>query len=318
MKIVVTGAAGYIGSLLCKEIVEQLPFAKVYAFDNLYYNQWEHVEPFLTHDRIKFYDEDILDWSTNLTQAIADADYVICLAAIVGAPACDKVPELSTDLNYNWYEDLLGKVDGSQKIIYPNTNSGYGTTPEGTICTEESPSNPLSLYGKLKQDTEDLLKKEYENVVCFRLATVFGLSGRPRLDLLVNNFVYRAVKDKHLDIFDGHFRRNFVSVKDVCRAFLFAMRPNNFFNMKGQVYNLGADTLNSTKLEFAQKIQEITGCELTEHNNKTDPDKRDYLVSSQKLYSLGFTPIDTTLDQKVRELSVFCSNISDTEGMFNY
>ena len=103
MKIVITGAAGYIGSYLCKEIVEQLPFAKISAFDNLYYKQWEHVKSFLTHDRIKFYEEDILDWSTNLTEAIADADYVICLAAIVGAPACDKVPDLSTDLNYNWY-----------------------------------------------------------------------------------------------------------------------------------------------------------------------------------------------------------------------
>jgi len=318
MKIVVTGAAGYIGSMLCKEIVDTLPSAKVYAFDNLYYNQWKHVESFLVHDRIKFYNEDILDWSANLSQAIADADYVICLAAIVGAPACDKVPELSTDLNYHWYEDLLGKVDGSQKIIYPNTNSGYGTTPEGSVCTEESPSNPLSLYGKLKQDTEDLLRKEYENVVCFRLATVFGLSGRPRLDLLVNNFVYRAVKDGQLDIFDGHFRRNFVSVKDVCRAFLFALDSENFQKMKGQVYNLGADTLNSTKLEFAQKIQEITGCKLTEHNDKTDPDKRDYVVSSQKLYNLGFTPIDTTLDQRVRELSVFCTNTTSTDGMFNY
>ena len=170
----------------------------------------------------------------------------------------------------------------------------------------------------MKQDTEDFLRKEYENVICFRLATVFGLSGRPRLDLLVNNFVYRAVKDNHLDIFDGHFRRNFVSVRDVCRAFVFAMRPTNFGGMKGQVYNLGADTLNSTKLEFAQKIQEITGCEVTEHSDKTDPDKRDYLVSSQKLYNLGFTPIDTTLDQRVRELSVFCSNVTDTDGMFNY
>lgn len=318
MKIVITGAAGYIGSLLCKKIVEEFNNAEVYAFDNLYYDQWAYVKDNLNHKRIKFYKEDILDWSANLINKVQEADYIICLAAIVGAPACDEVPELATDLNYNWYEDLLGKVDGSQKIIYPNTNSGYGTTPEGTICTEESPSNPISLYGKLKQDTEDLLLKEYDNTVCFRLATVFGLSGRPRLDLLVNNFVYRAVRDNQLDIYDGHFRRNFISVNDVCRAFIFTMQLDNFNKMKNQVYNLGTDTLNSTKLDFAKKVSDITGCKIIEHEYKTDPDKRNYLVSSQKLYNLGFTPIDTSLDENIKELSIFCSYIKNTYRMFNY
>jgi nucleoside-diphosphate-sugar epimerase len=316
MKILITGAAGYIGSSLCQHIIKTLPNAKIVGFDNLYYNQWEYVKSYLEHPQIDFYNEDILDWSNNLINHIKTADYIICLAAIVGAPACDKIPALSTNINYTWYTHLLKQVTGRQKILYPNTNSGYGTTPEGSVCTESSPSNPISLYGKLKQNTELLLLKEYNNVVCFRLATVFVLSGRPRLDLLVNNFVYKVSKTNKLDIYDGNFRRNFISVHDICRAFVFGI--NNFDQMRGQVYNLGADSLNSTKLDFAKQIQKVLGCEIVEHNEKTDPDKRDYLVSSQKLYDLGFNIEDTTLDRNIIELYDFCKDLTDTTGMFNY
>lgn len=316
MKILITGIAGYIGSSLCQYLIKAFPNAKIIGFDNLYYDQWKYVESNLTHNQIEFYNEDILNWSDNLIYHIKTADYIICLAAIVGAPACDKIPELSTNINYSWYENLLKHINGQQKILYPNTNSGYGTTPEGTVCTENSQSNPISLYGKLKQNTETLLLKEYANTVCFRLATVFGLSGRPRLDLLVNNFVYKVSKTNKLDIYDGNFRRNFISIHDICRAFIFGI--NNFDKMRGQVYNLGADSLNSTKLDFAKQIQKVIGCEIVEHNETTDPDKRDYLVSSQKLYDLGFTIEDTTLDRNIVELYNFCKTIDNIDGMFNY
>lgn len=316
MKILITGAAGYIGSSLCQKIITESPDSKIIGFDNLYYNQWKYVEQAVTHSNIDFYKEDILDWSDNLVSHIKTSDFIICLAAIVGAPACDKEPELSRNLNYLWFKNLLEFVDGKQKIIYPNTNSGYGTTPEGSICTEQSPSNPISLYGQLKQKTEDLLLKQYANTVCYRLATVFGLSYRPRLDLLVNNFVYKVSKKQRLDIYDGHFRRNFVSVNDVCRAFIYSIK--NFEMMKGQVYNLGADSLNSTKLDFAKQIQKVIGCEIAEHDNKTDPDRRDYIVSSQKLYDLGFEIEDKTLDKNILELYEFCNSLEDTNGMFNY
>lgn len=316
MQIVVTGAAGYIGSKLCQELINNIPNVHIDAFDNLYYNQWKYVQSVFNNKNINFHNEDICYWSKSLLSCIENADYIFTLAAIVGAPACDKIPEISTQINYNWFVELLKQVNGKQKIIYPNTNSGYGTTPPNTMCTEDSPSNPLSLYGKLKQDTENLLLSQYENTICFRLATVFGLSYRPRLDLLVNNLVYRATKESKLDIFDGHFRRNFISVNDVCRAFLFSIY--NFDKMRGSTYNLGADSLNSTKIEFAKQIQKIIDCQIIEHNNTTDPDKRDYLVSSQKLYNMGFQIQDSTLDSNILQLYKFCKNLINTEGMFNY
>ncbi len=316
MKILITGSAGYIGSSLCQKIIKELPEANIVGFDNLYYNQWKYVKEVVVHPKIDFYNENILDWSKNLIYHIQTSDVIIGLAAIVGAPACDKEPELSTNLNYIWFKELLQYINGNQKIIYPNTNSGYGTTPEGSICTEESSSNPISLYGQLKQHTEQLLLKQYSNALCFRLATVFGVSYRPRLDLLVNNFVYRVTKKEKLDIYDGHFRRNFISVNDVCRAFIFGI--NNFDQMKGQVYNLGADSLNSTKLDFAKQIQKLIGCEIVEHTDSTDPDQRNYLVSSKKLYNLGFKIEDNTLNKDILELHQFCKTLDNTDGMFNY
>jgi len=319
MKVVVTGAAGYIGSCLCKMLLDKYEDIEIRAFDNLHYDQWNSIDQSVYEDsRINFYEEDCTEWSFVLQESIAKANFIFPLAAIVGAPACDKIPAESTNINYKWFGDMLKLLHGQQKVIYPNTNSGYGTTPKDSICTEETESNPISLYGKLKQSSEDLLLSNYENCVCFRLATVFGLSGRPRLDLMVNNFVYRAINDGYLDIFDGHYRRNFISVKDVCRAFIFAMDDEHFNQMKGEVYNLGTDELNSTKMEFAKEIQRIVGCDVNEKQFKTDPDKRDYLVSNKKLNDVGFYSQETSLDQSVTEMAEFCRSISDTKGMFNY
>lgn len=321
MNIVVTGAAGYIGSTLCKMLLDAFPCAKIIAFDNCLYNQ-DPAFMFAEHDRLLFYKRDVLDLNYKHVKAFEQADYVIPLAAIVGAPACDKNPEMAEAINFRWYFDLLDMISDKTRIIYPNTNSGYGTTPEGQITTEESPVNPLSLYGETKQSSEDLLLNTHPETVVFRLATVFGLSLRPRLDLLVNNFVYRAIKDKHIEIFDGHYRRNFVSVKDVCRAFIFAMK--NFELMKGQVYNLGTDSLNATKLEFGKQISSLLNCTISEGKTGVDPDKRDYNVSSKKLYSVGYSPMDTTLGPSVLELAAFLmgyrmyNSLEDTKSMFNY
>ena len=281
MRIVVTGAAGYIGSKLCNKLSKT--GHDVAAFDNLWYDQGTLVSKVFCDNKIKFYKEDILDWSDNLVREIKSADLIIPLAALVGAPLCDKNEQLATDLNYGWVVALQKYLD-KQYIIYPNTNSGYGSTGD-EICTEDTPSNPLSLYAKTKQDSEDLLMK-YERSICFRLATVFGWSYRPRMDLLVNNLTYVAKTEGHLTVFDGHFRRNYIHVDDIVTAFIFCF--DNLNVMSQNVYNLGNDRINTTKQRLVDQVCKITGATNSVDNSRSDPDKRDYLVSSQKLYSKGY------------------------------
>lgn len=310
MRIVVTGAAGYIGSMLCDRLVRL--GHTVVAFDNLWYDQGTLVgKPFCGNGWYNpFYKENVLDWSDNLIREITSADIIIPLAALVGAPLCDKHPQLATDLNYGWFVELQ-KYLNKQYVIYPNTNSGYGSTGD-EICTETTPSNPLSLYAKTKQDTEDLLLK-YNRSVCFRLATVFGWSFRPRIDLLVNNLTYVAKTKGHLTIFDGHFRRNYIHVQDIASAFIFCVSEHGLKEeMCGQVYNLGNDNLNTTKLGLAETICKITKSTMSVDLSRSDPDKRDYLVSSQKLYNTGYWPV-ISLEDGVNEMLKFYDLLSDSD-----
>tara|TARA_R110002051_G_scaffold32786_4_gene73959 strand:- start:13836 stop:14810 length:975 start_codon:yes stop_codon:yes gene_type:complete len=324
MNILVTGGAGYIGSSLINYLRKAGIANKIYAFDNFTYNQGPHVFNLL--DKCcDFYKEDVLDFSHNLVSAIKDADVIVPLAAIVGAPACDKIPEYSNRINYEWYKRLIKLAKESDKnplIVYPNTNSGYGSTGND-LCTEKTPTNPLSLYGKSKQMAEQLLLEGYNRAICFRLATVFGWSFRPRLDLLVNNLTYEAIFNNHIEVFDGHFRRNYIHISDICRAFAFAMRTEG--KMVGEVYNLGNDSANATKKELVEIVCDITNASFSEVSNRTDPDKRDYVVSSQKLYDVGFYPT-VSLEKGITEVSGFVNSLSQdeeirkiqTHSMFNY
>ena len=295
-KILITGGAGYIGSAL---LASNHPGA-ITVFDNLYWNQGPLVYPLLKSFR--FFNESILEWSDTLKREIEKADVIIPLAALVGAPLCDKEPEMAEELNYLWFEKLLNYLD-NQLVVYPNTNSGYGSTGD-SICTEETPMNPLSLYGKTKQQTEDLLLSSYNNSIVFRLATVFGWSFRPRMDLLVNNLSSIAYETKNLEVFDGHFRRNYIHVKDVASGLGFAVQNRD--RMKGNVYNLGNDAINMSKESLARIICDVTGASYRKVSDRTDTDKRDYLVSSQKLYDLGYTP-KIGLEKGIKEIMQFCS-----------
>ena len=200
-------------------------------------------------------------------------------------------------------------MTGDQTIIYPNTNSGYGTTGE-EICTEETPSNPISLYATTKQNSESILLSHHPTSICFRLATVFGWSYRPRTDLLINNLVKIAKEEGHISLFDGHFRRNYIHVQDIARAFIFAIYKRK--EMHGNIYNLGNDSLNMTNQQLVDRICEILGTTYSIDSSRTDPDKRDYLVSSQKLYDLGFS-CQYNLKRGVKEMYRFYDLLSPSD-----
>ena len=297
MKIIITGAGGYIGSSLVPYLKQNLNDVELCCYDNFIYNQGPLVYNSL--QSTKFHHQNVLGWSDELINDIQTADVIIPLAAIVGAPACDKIPEYSTNVNFNWFTELIKKINSDTLVIYPNTNSGYGSTGQ-EICTEETPLNPISLYAKTKQWTEDLLLKSHKNTIVFRLATVFGWSPRPRLDLLINNLTFTGRRDKKIEIFDAHFRRNYIHVKDICKAFLHTINCK----MSNNVYNLGNDHINCTKKQLAETICTTLNIEYSILENKTDSDKRDYEVSSNKFYSTGYKP-DIDLVTGIKELDDF-------------
>ena len=305
MKVLITGGAGYLGSILMETLKN---VAEITCFDNFLYDQGTLVSRPILNSKVRFFKEDINKWSSNLKKAIREADIIIPLAALVGAPLCDQKRGLAIQTNYKWFEQLL-TMTGDQTIIYPNTNSGYGTTGED-ICTEETPSNPISLYATTKQNSENILLSHHPTSICFRLATVFGWSYRPRTDLLINNLVKIAKEEGHITLFDGHFRRNYIHVQDIARAFIFAIYKRK--EMHGNIYNLGNDSLNMTKQQLVDRICEILGTTYSIDSSRTDPDKRDYLVSSQKLYDLGFS-CQYNLKRGVKEMYRFYDLLSPSD-----
>lgn len=282
-RVLITGGAGYIGSILCEHLLDA--GHSVTVLDSLLFGQ-QSLLHLCENKRFNFIFGDARD-EKHVRAGLKDADVVIPLAAIVGAPACDRDPFAAREVNLDAIK-LINKLRSKdQLIIYPTTNSGYGTKSGSMHCTEETPLEPISLYGQTKVDAEyDVLASE--NALTFRLATVFGLSPRMRIDLLVNHFTYMAVTEGYIVIFEKHFQRNFVHIRDIADCFIHAI--NNFDAMKGRPYNVGLDSANITKEQLAMQIKEFVPNFFVHFSEVgSDPDKRNYLVSNQRLRDAGFS-----------------------------
>lgn len=293
--ILIPGGAGYIGSVLTETLLKKN--YRVTVLDNLMYQNDSLNFLKKKYKKFQFHNFDVN--KENMSKFIAKHDVIIPLAAIVGAPICQKNPKLAKKTNLDFIKQILKKISKDQLLIYPNTNSGYGIGEKKKFCTEESPLRPVSYYGKLKNTSEKIVLN-HENSCAFRLATVFGVSNRMRLDLMVNDFVYRALKDKYIVLFEKSFRRNFIHVKDVAHTFIFAI--NNIEKMKRNVFNLGLSTANLTKFQLCKKIKKyVPDLKIIVSNVAKDPDKRDYVVSNRKLEKIGWKP-KFSLDYGIKEL----------------
>jgi len=296
MKVLVTGGAGYIGSILCEHLLDY--GYDVTVLDNLTYGPGSLFH--LAHNP-KFHciQGDVRDISL-MASLVYKADVIIPLAAIVGAPACDAKPIDATSIHYTAIKDLCKLVTQSQLIIYPTTNSGYGTQSNNVICTEDTPLTPISIYGKTKSYAEAYLLNNHINTITLRLATVFGCSPRMRLDLLVNDFTYKALTDGYISLFEPHFIRNYVHIRDVADCFIHCIEHPK--QMRSKCYNLGLDSANISKADLALKIQEhLPAFRIYHALGGKDPDQRNYRVSNQRLREAGFEAT-RTLDQGIEEL----------------
>ena len=296
MKILITGGAGYLGSVITGKMLNA--GHEVVVLDKLIFNQTSLLV-YTSNPNFRFIHGDVRNASL-LEKLCNEADAIIPLAAIVGFPACDAEPELAGEINYNQISNIVRFTMGKgKKILYPNTNSGYGIGVGQTECTEESPLNPISIYGKTKCNAEDLLKSGTDAII-FRLATVFGVSPRMRTDLLVNDFTYKAITDKYIVVFEKNFKRNFIHIQDVANVFLFMLE--NYEKYKGEIYNVGLTTANLSKQELLEKIQNhVKNFAVSYNDYYEDPDKRDYIVSNAKIESTGWSP-EWDIDRGIKEL----------------
>jgi len=294
-KVLITGGAGYIGSVFVRELLEKKYLVTV--LDNFMYNQNSLLDV-CYHPSLDIVVGDVRNEEL-LKKEITRHDIIVPLAAIVGATACEKDKILSKEVNQVQAENISEWVSSNQMVLFPVTNSGYGIGQKEVYCDENSPLNPISYYGVTKVSAEKTLL-DMGNVVTFRLATVFGASPRMRMDLLVNDFVYRAFKDKFIVLFESHFKRNYIHIRDISSVFLHAI--NHYESMKGEAYNIGLSNANLSKLELCNKIKEqLTNFHISESEIGKDPDKRDYIVSNKKIESTGWFP-QYSLEDGISEL----------------
>ena len=302
MKILVTGGAGYIGSVLVPNLLDQ--GHEVTVIDNFIFKQTSLASS-IRKENLRLVFGDVRNEAL-MKEHLSKSDLIIPLAAIVGAPACDSDPVAAQSINKDSILWLLKHLSSNQRIIMPTTNSAYGSGDENNFCDESSPLNPLSLYARDKVTVEKELMN-HPGATSFRLATVFGISPRMRLDLLVNNFTYRAITDGFVVVFEGHFKRNYIHVLDVVQAFNLAISKEKDF--AGEIFNVGLSEANISKIELCREIQRVVpNFTYLEAAMGKDPDQRNYVVSNEKIEKLGFKPsvsLASGLQELVKGLKMF-------------
>jgi nucleoside-diphosphate-sugar epimerase len=293
MNILITGGAGYLGSVIVRRLLKN---HNVTVVDNLMYNQTSLLDV-CGDKRFNFIYGDVRDYKL-LVQQVSRHDVIIPLAALVGFPSCENDKKLATDVNYHQIKDVVDNISNNQMILFPNTNSGYGSRVDGMV-DETNSLTPITHYGVTKCDAEDYIKR-HTNGIIFRLATVFGVSSRMRLDLLVNEFVYKLLTDRYITLFEHEFVRNFIHIQDVSSVFEFMIE--NYDKHQGEIFNVGLSDTNINKQELVERIQKhIPNISITHSDYFVDPDKRNYVVSNKKVESTGWKP-NYSLDYGVREL----------------
>lgn len=300
-RVMVTGCAGYVGSVLVGELLARK--YQVTGVDNLFFGNGSALLPHLGDPNFTFVKADVQD-DLQMSRLAMWCDAVVPLAALVGAPLCEKDEDhkrWAASTNSWAVSNLMAVLSKDQRVVYPNTNSGYGTTDGTRACVETDPLTPISLYGVTKGEGEKAVL-DHPNGVSFRLATVFGASPRMRLDLMVNDFTHKLYRDRHISLFEPHFLRNYVGVRDVARAFIYALEHPD--RVKPGAYNLGLPTANLTKAQLARTVCHELGLPLEKCvsvGDGKDPDQRNYLVSNDKILATGFA-FGHTLFQGIREV----------------
>lgn len=294
-RILITGGAGYVGSVMTENFLER-GYA-VTVLDDFRYSKTSLLH-LCCYRNLEVVKGDVRD-KTVLKRLLKGADVIVPLAAIVGAPACERHPEESKSINVGAIR-LVSKLRGTgQRVLFPVTNSGYGIGKTGIYCTEETPLRPVSLYGRQKVEAEKILR-EKGGVIAFRLATAFGVSPRMRVDLLVNDLTCRALRDSYIVLFEEHFKRNYIHVRDIARVFHFGLV--NYPRLKDEVYNVGLSDANLSKLELCRVIKKyIPDLVIVSSDVGRDPDQRNYIVSNAKIERAGFKP-RYSLNWGIREL----------------
>jgi len=296
MKILITGGAGYIGSTLCGYLLNnnhQVTVLDTFMFSN------DSLNSYMSNKNFSVYQEDVRNIKT-INKYASKNDVIIPLACLVGAPLCNLKEEEAEQVNFHSIKKMVDVLSKDQYVVYPTTNSGYGVGEKGKFCTEETPLKPISVYGKTKVQAEEYLANNFQNSTRLRLATVFGLSGRIRTDLLVNDFTYRAVFKNKIELFEPHFKRNYIHVNDVARVIVFCIE--NFKKLKNNIYNIGLENANLSKLELCKLIKKnhnTLKISINEFNK--DPDQRNYIVSNKKILSTGWRP-KHSLNSGIKEL----------------